>query len=208
MVVAGILAGHLTHPYVGEIPNQGHAPSATEFSDCPVKLMTAFLQDPNLAPDQAGVSETGGIKFVVPFDGNTPVVFEDVTIEPYQVRTHIPAEWTEAQFGFYNRNGYWGDVTQIGIQRTAISEEEWISWLSTNFQGTTGLDQPAARSGGRLVNGMKWSIYTTSSEGLLVDLAFAKSGDETLMILMVSHKYEHDALFNHIFLHIVDSTTT
>jgi pimeloyl-ACP methyl ester carboxylesterase len=205
---AHLLAGHLTHPYVVEIPNQGHAPSATELSDCPTKLMAAFLQDPNLAPDQTCVGETGGIDFVVPFDGNTPVVFEDVTIEPYGVHTRIPTGWTDEEFGFYNRSGYWGDITQIGIQRTAISEEEWISWLSTNFQGTTGLDQPAVKTGERLVNGLKWSIYSTSAEGLLVDLAFAKSGGETLMVLMVSHKYEHDALFNHIFLHIVDSTKT
>jgi hypothetical protein len=168
--------------------------------------MAAFLQDPGLAPDSSCVGETGAIEFVVPFNGNVPVVFEDVTIEPYGLLTHIPTGWTEAQFGFYNRNGYWGDITQVGVQRTAISEEEWISWLSANFQGSTGLDQPAVKTGERAVNGMTWSIYTTSAEGLLVDLAFAKTGGETLMVLMVSHKYEHDALFNHVFLHIVDST--
>lgn len=203
---ADLLASHLTHPYVVEIPNQGHAPSATELSDCPTKLMAAFLQDPNLAPDSSCVAETGAIDFVVPFNGNAPVAFEDVTIEPYALRTHIPTGWTEAQFGFYNRNGYWGDITQVGVQRTPISEEEWINWLSTNFQGTTGLDQPAVKTGERAVNGMTWSLYSASAEGLLVDLAFAKSGGETIMVLMVSHKYEHDALFNHVFLHIVDST--
>lgn len=201
------LAAHLTHPYIVEIPNEGHAPSATELSDCPTKLMAAFLQDPNLPPDLTCVHETGAIKFVVPFDGNSPVVFEDIAIEPYGVHTRIPTGWTDAGFGFYNRNSYWGDIAQVGIQRTAVSEEEWINWLTINFQGSTGLDQPAVKTGERLVNGMKWSIYTTSAEGQLVDLAFAKSGDQTLMVVLVSFKNEHDALFNHVFLHIVDSTT-
>jgi hypothetical protein len=204
---AHLLAGHLTHPYVVEIPNQGHAPSATELSDCPTRLISAFLQDPNTAPDQACVRETGAIQFVVPFDGNTPVAFEPVTIEPYGVNTRIPSGWKQAQFGFYNRNSYWGDITQVGIQRTAVSEEEWIDWLTIHFQGSTGLDQTAVKTGERLVNGMKWSIYTASAEGQLVDLAFAKSGDQTLLVVLVSFKNEHDALFNHVFLHIVDSTT-
>ena len=40
------LATHLSHSYVVLVPNQGHAPSATEISDCPGQLISAFLKDP------------------------------------------------------------------------------------------------------------------------------------------------------------------
>src|SRR5215211_4884507 len=97
------LAGHLPHSYIAEILDQGHAPSATGLSDCPTKLISMFLQDPNTAPDFTCIKETQVRKFVVPYDGTAPLVLEPVTIEQYQVSTRIPADWREAQFGFYNR---------------------------------------------------------------------------------------------------------
>lgn len=102
------LAGHLPRSYIAEIPDQGHAPSATGISDCPTKLISAFVQDPNIAPDLTCVREIQTIKFVVPYDANAPIVLEPATIEQYQINTHVPAGWSKADFGFYNRNGFLG----------------------------------------------------------------------------------------------------
>jgi len=200
------LAGHLTHSYVAEIPDQGHAPSATGISDCPTKLILAFLQDPNIAPDLTCVRETQTIKFIVPYDVNAPIVLEPVTIEQYQINTHIPAGWSQAEFGFYNRNSSFGDVTQIGIQRAAISESDWVTWLTTNFSGSQGLDQPPVKYAERQANELIWSIYKTSSRGFPVEIAFASSGDQTLMILLLSYQDEHDPLYNNVFIPMIDAT--
>lgn len=60
------LAGHLAHSTLAEIPDQGHAPSATGVSDCPIKIISAFVQDPNIAPDLACIHEIPPVKFIVP----------------------------------------------------------------------------------------------------------------------------------------------
>ncbi len=199
-------AEHFTHSYIAEIPNQGHAPSATGLSDCPTKLISAFLQDPNSSPDFTCVNETKAIKFIVPYDGNTPLILEPAIIDQYQINTHIPAGWSDVGLGFYNRNGSFGDITQMGLQRATVSESEWATWLSTNFKGSQGFDRPAIKHDERQANRLTWSIYETSSQGYPVDIAFANSDNQTLMILLISYKDEHDALYNTVFLPIIDAT--
>jgi hypothetical protein len=200
------LAEHLSHSRVVEIPNQGHAPTSSGISDCPARLISAFLLDPNNSPDFTCLDESGSIKFVVPFDPNAPLTLEPVTIDRYQIATRIPSGWSAAEFGFYGRNGSFGDITQIGVQRAAVAESEWAVWLSTYFRSSQGFDQPAVRTDERKVNGLTWSIYNASSRGDPVDMAFAKSGGDTLMVLMISSKDEHAALYDAVFLPIIDST--
>lgn len=200
------LAGHLSHGKMVVFPNQGHAPSTTRVSDCPAKLITSFLLDPNASLDTSCLNESQSINFVTPFDSNTPVSFDAVVIEQYQVAARIPTAWQAAKFGFYNRNRSFGDVTQIGIQRTAVPEANWVNWLYTNFQGGRGFDQPALKYGERAANGLTWSLYRTTSQGNPVEIAFAKSGGETLMVLMLCYQDEHEALYNLVYLPVLDST--
>jgi hypothetical protein len=79
--------------------------------------------------------------------------------------------------------------------------------LSTNFRGKQGLDQPAVKHDQRQANGLTWSIYETSSHGYPVDLAFTNVKNQTLMVLLISYKDEHNALYANVFLPIVDATT-
>ena len=204
--LADQLAAHLMHSHVIVIPNQGHAPTATGISDCPTKLILSFLQDPNSSPDVTCVAENSSIKFIVPFDPNAPLSFDPVEIEQYHISTQVPSGWSAAEFGFYNRNGSFGDIAQIGIQSAAVSESEWTTWLATNFRGGQGFDQPVVKHDERSANNLTWSIYRTTSKGHPVEMAFAKSGNETLMILTISYEEEHDALYNAVFLPIIDST--
>jgi pimeloyl-ACP methyl ester carboxylesterase len=201
------LAGHLGHSYIAEIPNQGHAPSATGVSDCPGTIISAFLQDPNVAPDFACIQETGKIEFFPPYKAsNAPITLEPVTIDQYQLNTRVPSGWTPANYGFYNRLGFWGDLTQVGIQAAPTSEADWLTWLSTNFRGNQGFDQTPVKQGERQANGLTWSLYKTSSQSTLVDVAFAKSGSQTLLVILVSYADEHDALYNSVFLPAIDAT--
>lgn len=202
------LAEHLSHSYIAEIPNQGHAPSTSEISDCPGKIISSFLHDPTVSPDFQCIKEAQTIGFVLPYSADPPINLEPVRLDQYLISTRIPAGWSAAGFGFYNRNGSFGDITQIGAQRAAVSEADWITWLSTNFGNNQGLDQPAAKYAERRANGLKWTIYRTSSKGLPVDIAFAKSGNDTLMVLLICNPDEHDALYDTVFLHVIDATVS
>lgn len=107
---------------------------------------------------------------------------------------------------FTTAMAFWGDITQIGIQRADVSESEWLTWLSTNFKGGQGFDQLATKYAEHPVNGLIWSIYKTSSQGQPVEIALATSESQTLLVLLISDKEEHDALYNTVFLPIIDST--
>jgi len=201
------LAEHLTHSYIAEFPYEGHAPSTSRESVCPVQIISAFLQDPGTPPNLACIVETQPIKFVVPYREDESLTFEPVRIEDYGVNTRIPSGWSDAKFGFYNRVTYFGDITQIGVQSAPVSESQWITWLSINFGGKRGLDQPIIQHDKQQANGLTWTIYQTDSQGYPVEIAFAKSGNQTLMVLLISHKDEHDGLYKRVFLPIIDATT-
>ncbi len=202
------LAGHLTHSYIAEIPDQGHAPSASGISDCPTRVISAFLQDQNTSPNLTCIQEINAIQFMVPYSASNPLTLESTAIDNYHINTDVPAGWNKAEYGFYNRAAWFGDMTQIGIQKAAVPEKNWISWLASNFGGNQGLDQPAVPFDQRQANGLTWSLYKTKSMGYPVDIAFAKSGTQTLMILMISYSDERDALYDTVFLPIIDATTS
>jgi pimeloyl-ACP methyl ester carboxylesterase len=198
---------HLKHSFIVEFPNQGHAPSTTETSDCPIQAILSFLQDPTAAPNASCIEETQSIEFIVPYHANDALTFEPVRLDEYGVNTRIPSAWSAASFGFYNRNNSLVDITQIGIQRAPVSESQWLTWLSANFGSNRGFDQPAAKHDQHKSNGLTWSIYQTRFQGNPVEIAFANSGKQTIMVLLISHKDEHDALYNGVFLRIIDATT-
>ena len=58
----------------------------------------------------------------------------------------------------------------------------------------------------RQSNGLTWSLYKASSDGLPVYIAFARFGKDTLMVVMICYPDEQDALYKSIFLPILDST--
>jgi pimeloyl-ACP methyl ester carboxylesterase len=202
------VSSHLEHSYMVEFPSEGHAPSTSDLSDCPMHIISAFVQDPNTSPNVDCINEMKSTEFVVPYDTSVPLSLVPVTIDQYAVKTYIPSGWNAAEFGFYNRNGSLGDITQVGVQRAPVSESEWVTWLSSNFGSNQGLDRPASKHDQRQANGLTWSIYETSSKGNPVEIAFAKSGNQTLMILLISHQDEHAALYNGVFLKMIDATTS
>jgi pimeloyl-ACP methyl ester carboxylesterase len=205
---ASQLASHLSNSHVVEIQNQGHTPSLSGISDCPIEIISEFLQNPKQSPNIACADETRGIDFTVPYSIDDPIALEPTVIDLYRINSLIPTDWSKAEFGFYNRNNLFGDITQVGIQRAAVPEAEWANWLVSNYAGTRGFDGPAIRDDQRRVNGLSWNLYKTSSQGNPIDLAFAKSGNETFMILLISYENEHNALYQTVFLPIIDSVTS
>ena len=202
------LSGNLAHSYVAEIPDQGHTPSVSGVSDCTAGLISDFLKDPDISPEFDCIQDLQAIKFVVPYDPSVPLLLETARIEEYQITTRVPVGWGKAEFGFYNRNGSFGDITQIGIQSAPVTQSDWLTWLLSNFSASQGFDQPAVNFGQRQANGLTWTIYTTSYLGNPVDIALASTSNQTLMVLLACYRDEHDALYNKVFLPIIDSTKT
>jgi len=202
------LSEHFSKSHLVVISNQGHAPSATGVSDCPIRMIAAFLKSPGVQPDTTCMTQAASVNFAVPLDPRISLSYESTDIDQYQISTRIPSGWSAGTFGFYNRNSWFGDPTQIGIQRAAVSETDWVTWLTTNFGGTLGLDQIPVKYGERKANGLTWSMYQSSSSGLPVEIAFAKSKNETLMVLLISDIVEHDALHDLVLLPVIDSISS
>lgn len=199
------LAGHLSHTYLVEIPNQGHSPSVSGLSDCPTTVITNFLQDPNLPPDLTCVNENSHINFFIPSNPGPPYIIMPVNLDQYGLTALLPLGWKPETRWFYNRDDWPADPTQIRIQGASISESEWITQLNSNFRGNYGFDQPPVKVGERRANGFVWTIYQTTSLGNSIDLAFTKSQGNTIMVLLISLSDEHDALYNTVFLPVIDS---
>ena len=78
-------------------------------------------------------------------------------------------------------------------------------YFSLSAYGYRGLDSAPLEAGTRTAKGRIWTLYTSTSNNRPVDVAIADLGNTTLVIMMFSHPDEHDALYNTVFLPMIDS---
>jgi len=78
-------------------------------------------------------------------------------------------------------------------------------YFSLSAYGYRGFDSAPMEAGTRTSNGHIWTLYSSSSNDRPVDVAITKMGWNTFVILMFSHPDEHDALYNTVFLPMIDS---
>lgn len=76
-----------------------------------------------------------------------------------------------------------------------------------DFVSRAGFDQLPLKTGEREANSLVWQLYQATSQSHPVDVALAEHGPQTLMVLMFSYGDERDALYQTVFLPVVDSTT-
>lgn len=200
------LARHLNHHYFFEFPNEGHGPT-TSSAPCPMQVVTAFFHDPSVEPDRTCLTATQPISFIVPYTGTPPIELVAYTDQEVGVAGLRPAHWTAIGAGFYSRSSSLLDRTQIGQQSDPTSIADWLIWLDQQFFGRQGFDHTPVQTGKRRSAQLVWELYRTTSAGLPVDLAFAKSGSQTLLVIMQSYADEHDAMYQTVFLPLVDKAT-
>jgi len=203
---ASQLSARMSRSFFYEFPALGHAPSGSDATGCAPKLMSAFLRDPAIKPEDACIAAGGPVKFSIPYTGNPPAVLEETMLASFNLVTLVPSDWTDIGFGFYNRGSVPPDVTQLGIQQGPAKEAEWITWLSTEFNGKDGFDGQPIPNGAHRANGLTWNLYEATSKGYPVDMAFAKSGNQTMMVLIESFPDERDANRDTIFLPVIEGT--
>lgn len=198
------LAATLGQHYFYEFPGQGHTPSLSSPSACPLSIAVAFLHDPGKPPEDACLDAMDGVAFVVPFSAEK-VQFAPFTDESDGITGILPRGWKAAGMGFYNRAASSMDPTALVVQAAAgVSEAYWLEWLTQGF-GDRGFREAPFRTGERQANGLTWSLYTADYEGLPVGLALAEGERLTLLVVLVSDARDHAALFEAVFLPVVDA---
>jgi pimeloyl-ACP methyl ester carboxylesterase len=200
-----LVASYLNHAYFYEFPNSSH--TATFGTDpCPLQVVVAFLQNPNIQPEPSCWQEIKPMSFVVPYTGDTPL-----SLTPYSdIKTGlvsvVPAKWNAIGYGFFVQDKLANPQTMIGVQTDPIAISGWIPWLQKNFNGLAGFDKTPVKTGEHKTPGLSWTIYHTTSQSLPVDLAFARQDTQTILVLMQSHPDERDAMYETVFLPVVDAT--
>ena len=198
------VAQNLSHSYYLEFPNQGHTPLFGDTTGCASSILQSFLTDPNHEPQQACMAELPSVNFVTPYNGDPPV---KLTVEEgFDVTAKMPVEWKKIFDGFYYRNNSPLDITQVAVFGIYADTNNILSLLSSKLYGYEGLDTAPNLVGTRKANGLTWSLYETTSYGRPVELAMADNGSGgSLVVVLFCHKDEHDALYQTVYLPIIDS---
>jgi hypothetical protein len=77
--------------------------------------------------------------------------------------------------------------------------------FSLQAYGYRGLDSPLIEAGQRQSNGLAWKLFKSSSYGRPVDIAMADEGGWSILVVLFCNQDEHDALYQTVFLPMVDS---
>ncbi|MEW5939472.1 MAG: alpha/beta hydrolase [Chloroflexota bacterium] len=194
----------LTHSRLVTFASQAHAPSTTDASGCAQIIIRSFLQNPEAGPDVSCLQTSDRLSFLLPYTGNPPTELTPTTVARTEIHANIPAGWADIGNGFFSRNNSFADRTVIGIQKSTISETRWVNWLVTGFQ-PYGLDNLPVRYDARTSSGLTWNLYKATARGLPAEIAFTKSKGYTIMVLLLAHPDEHQALLETVFLPILDS---
>lgn len=197
------LAGHLSHNYLFVFPDNGHTPTTADPSGCAMGIVVAFLNDPTQSPDHTCLDKMKDVQFIVPYTGTPPVNL--TATQGNGITYKGPTDWESSGNGIYSRNESPLDITQLGVLTTTLTSTDLLDSLSSKLYDYGGLDAAPIQSGTRVANGLNWALYQTSSYGRPVDMAMADTGLETLVVVMFCHTDEHQALYQTVYLPVIDS---
>jgi hypothetical protein len=197
------VASHLSHSYYFEFPDQGHVPTATDTSGCAMDTVVSFLNNPSVEPDRSCLNKMSGIDFLTPYTGNPALKLTKVDIGG--ATAEVPEDWKPSGDGFFFRNGSPFDITTVGLLIANVSSAELRNWISMKAYGYRGLDAAPTQAGSRKANNLNWTLYTSTSYGRPVDIAMADYRGQSLVVMSFSNSDEHDALYQTVFLPMVDS---
>jgi pimeloyl-ACP methyl ester carboxylesterase len=188
----------LSHSYFFEYPGMGHGVS---FSHCPRSMMLAFLGNPSAAPDDTCIAEVEPAPFIVPME-TADIELEPFTDEELGISGVVPAGWTEAAPGIFARASSAVDmaVLQLAVESTT-GTEELLEAISSGY----GLEEPPESTGERTANDLTWSLYAFEVQGVPRDLALAEGEGVTLIVILRSAADERDAMYEAVFLPVVDA---
>ena len=197
------VTSHLSHSYFFEFPDQGHVPTATDTSGCAMDTVVSFLDNPSVEPDRSCLNKMSGIDFLTPYTGTPALKLTKVDIGGATAK--VPEDWEPSGDGFFFRNESPFDITTVGLIIANVSSAELRNWISMKAYGYRGLDAAPEPAGARKANNLNWTLYTSTSYGRPVDIAMADYRGQSLVVMSFSNSDEHEALYQTVFLPMVDS---
>jgi hypothetical protein len=130
------------------------------------------------------------------------IELESFTDEELGISGLVPAGWTEAAPGIFARASSAVDVAvlQVAVE-SAVGTEELLEAISGGY----GLEEPPGSTGERTANDLTWSLYAFEAQGVPRDLALAEGEGVTLIVVLRSAADERDAMYEAVFLPVVDA---
>jgi hypothetical protein len=116
----------------------------------------------------------------------------------------VPDGWDEIEPGIFSRPGSVLNAAAMQVAVVPLSIEEVLDALTQNY----ALDEIPESTGERQANDLVWSLYDVEAQDAPRDIALAESDGMTLVVIVRSPADEQDALFEAVFLPIVDAMVT
>lgn len=194
----------LSNSYVYEFPGLSHG--VTPSNTCTQGIAAAFFNDPTTAPDTSCIASLPGMVFETPGGVVANTQIAAVTLVPFSDEQFgfsglKPEGWNDIQIGTVARGEGFNDQTAL-VQLAAplVSADQLMTLLAGQF----GLGDTPESSGTREANGLTWTLYQFELLGYPSDLALAESNGTTYMIQMTSSAAERAALYEQVFLPVID----
>jgi len=204
---AAQVAESLSQSKTVEFPGQGHGVTFSNVSNCPRDVLFSFLREPEESIDTSCVDSMEEVSFSTPYTGQPPLELTALRDSQDGIVTKIPTHWEKRGEGFYIRNLSGWDMTRLEFLQTRASVDTWLSWLMENY-ASEGLDSYPLKTSDVEANGMVWKLYESTFRGYPVDLALAQNEFQTILVAMLSHVDEHEALYQTVFLEVIKETTS
>jgi hypothetical protein len=191
------VAARLPNSYFFEFPGTGHSGDST--NPCALAISASFLDDPEMAPDDACLTEMEGLVFAVPAEGG------EIALEPYVneemgIETLVPTGWSEVQPATFARGNPAVDMAVLQLAVSPAPADEILGVLAENY----GLEAPPDAVGEREANGLTWILYELEAQGTPRDIALAEDQLGTLIVILRSDPDEQQSLRDGVFVPVLD----
>ena len=196
-----LVASNLSQSYFFEIPAAAHGSSLTE--TCPRRLVLAFLDSPTAAPDASCLKD-----MKLAFD--LPAASLQVELAPFTnsqmgLSGQAPANWRTvgALQGFYSPSGQATDPTQLLIEALPTTADQFLQMINSNLANQGVTLSPTGEK--RATPNLTFTLYAASAGLSKIDMALASSGGNIYVVLLQSSLGEHDALYQAVFLPVMNA---
>jgi pimeloyl-ACP methyl ester carboxylesterase len=191
----------LGQSFVFLVPRAGHGSSVTE--DCPRSLVVAFFDNPAQKPEAACLAEMAQMKFAV------SMKVADFKLKPFSepqlgISSVMPEDWKQIQSGLYSPSGKMTDLTILIVLAAPVAPENFLSLMQQQLS-QADLKIEFEPTGTRTANGLAWTLYKSQADISGIDLAIAKGGTLTYLVLLQSPLSDRDVLYTAVFLPAVDA---
>ncbi len=191
-------AAALSNSYFFEFPGLGHG--VIPSSECALGIAQAFLKDPTTKPNASCIDAMKEPTFTIGNETAAAIELEPFTNADAGYSGVKPKGWQEAAAGTFARASSPLDAVAVSYQVVPGGNVDMvIPLIGKQF----GIDEKNIVT--REANGLKWRLLIGELQGIPVNMALSDSNGKVYLILFLTNAEEKDALYEQIFLPIVDA---